>query len=128
MPAPFYLHYADEVAAAVALVVAAIALPAMAALATDRVTIGTAGVMGVYFPLGGAICRMVNVTRKEHKLRCWVEPSEGSVANVKDVMSGDVDLGIAQSDVQYYALRGEGRSRTRRSPSCARCSACIRSC
>ena len=39
--------------------------------------------MGVYYPLGGAICRMVNVTRKTHKLRCSVEPSAGSVANIQ---------------------------------------------
>lgn len=84
----------------------AAALPAAAAGQT--VTIGTAGVMGVYYPLGGAICRMVNVTRKVHKLRCSVEPSEGSVANIRGVMSGDLDMGIAQSDMQYYAQRGDG--------------------
>ena len=80
-------------------------LPSQAA---QVITIGTAGVMGVYYPLGGAICRMVNVTRKVHGLRCSVEPSEGSVANIRAVMSGEVDVGIAQSDVQYYARQGEG--------------------
>jgi TRAP transporter TAXI family solute receptor len=72
------------------------------------VTIGTAGLMGVYFPLGGALCRIVNATRKEHKLRCSVEPTEGSVSNIKGVLAGDFDLGFAQSDAQYYALKGEG--------------------
>jgi len=76
--------------------------------AATTITIGTAGVMGVYHPLGRAVCRMVNVTRKLHKLRCAVEPSEGSVANIRDVMSGDVDVGIAQSDVQFYAREGQG--------------------
>ena len=83
----------------------AIAVPAHAA---RTITIGTAGVMGVYYPLGGAVCRMVNVTRKLHKLRCSVEPSEGSVSNIRDVVSGDVDVGIAQSDIQFYAREGEG--------------------
>jgi uncharacterized protein len=78
------------------------------ARAQKTVTIGTAAVMGVYYPLGGAICRMVNATRKEHRIRCSVEPSEGSVANIKGVIAGDLDLGIAQSDTQYYALKGEG--------------------
>ena len=85
-----------------------IAAPTLAATSPQTVTIGTAGVMGVYYPLGGAICRMVNVTRKVHGLRCSVEPSEGSVANIRAVMSGEVDVGIAQSDVQYYARQGEG--------------------
>ena len=61
---------------ALAGLVLAMPLPSRAA---QVITIGTAGVMGVYYPLGGAICRMVNVTRKTHKLRCSVEPSEGSV-------------------------------------------------
>jgi TRAP-type uncharacterized transport system substrate-binding protein len=34
------------------------------------VTIGTGGVTGVYYPTGGAICRLVNKTRKEHGIRC----------------------------------------------------------
>lgn len=76
--------------------------------AAGTVTIGTAGVMGMYYPLGGALCRMVNVTRKVHKLRCSVEPSEGSAANIRDVIAGDVDMGIAQSDTQYYAREGSG--------------------
>ena len=83
-------------------------MPSPATAAPVTITIGTAGVMGVYYPLGGAVCRMVNVTRKVHKLRCSVEPSEGSVANIRDVMSGAVDVGIAQSDTQYHARQGEG--------------------
>jgi len=62
----------------------------------------------VYYPLGGAVCRIVNVKRKGHNLRCSVAPSEGSVANIRDVISGDVDVGIAQSDIQYSAREGEG--------------------
>jgi len=72
------------------------------------VTIGTAGLMGVYYPLGGAVCRIVNATRREHKLRCSVEPTEGSVSNIKGVLAGEFDLGFAQSDSQYHALKGEG--------------------
>ncbi|MCW8336747.1 TAXI family TRAP transporter solute-binding subunit, partial [Vibrio paucivorans] len=37
------------------------------------VTIGTGGVTGVYYPTGGAICRLVNKSRKEHRIRCSVE-------------------------------------------------------
>jgi TRAP transporter TAXI family solute receptor len=76
--------------------------------AADTITIGTAGVMGVYYPLGGAICRMVNVTRKTHKLRCSVEPSAGSVANIQGVLAHKFDVGIAQSDMQHAARMGEG--------------------
>ncbi|HEU0202562.1 MAG TPA: TAXI family TRAP transporter solute-binding subunit, partial [Burkholderiaceae bacterium] len=37
------------------------------------VTIGTGGVTGVYYPAGGAICRLVNQARAQHRLRCSVE-------------------------------------------------------
>lgn len=37
------------------------------------VTIGTGGVTGVYYPTGGAICRLVNKSRAEHGIRCSVE-------------------------------------------------------
>lgn len=92
----------------VALVLALSHVPAREAEAAQTVTIGTAGVMGVYYPLGGALCRMVNVTRKVHKLRCSVEPSEGSVSNIRGVLAGDLDMGIAQSDTQFYAREGQG--------------------
>jgi uncharacterized protein len=85
---------------------AAVCAPVHAAT-RQVVTIATAGVQGVYFPLGGAVCRMVNATRKQHGLRCTVAHSEGSVANIRAVLAGDVALGVAQSDMQYHARRGE---------------------
>ena len=72
------------------------------------VTVGTGGILGVYYPLGGAICRFVNAGRKDHGLRCTVESTGGSVFNINAVMSGDMDIGFAQSDTQYYAMTGEG--------------------
>lgn len=95
------------VAAAIGIVMATTVVAPVAA-ARQTITVGTAGVMGAYHPLGGALCRMVNVTRKVHGLRCSVERSEGSVANIEQVLAGDVDLGIAQGDTQHFARIGEG--------------------
>jgi hypothetical protein len=39
---------------------AAAAVMAPAAFAEEFITIGTGGVTGVYYPTGGAICRLVN--------------------------------------------------------------------
>ena len=47
------------------------------------ITIGTGGVTGVYYPTGGAICRLVNKDRKEHGVRCSVESTGGSVYNTR---------------------------------------------
>jgi uncharacterized protein len=70
------------------------------------VTIGTGGVTGVYYPVGGAICRLVNKDRAKHGIRCSVESTGGSVFNVNAIKAGDLDMGIAQSDVQFNATKG----------------------
>ncbi len=72
------------------------------------ITIGTGGVTGVYYPTGGAICRLVNKGRKEHGIRCSVESTGGSVYNVNTIRAGELDMGVAQSDVQYNAYNGAG--------------------
>ena len=70
------------------------------------ITIGTGGVTGVYYPAGGAIARLVNKGKKVHGLRATVESTGGSVYNVNAVSTGELDFGVAQSDVQYDAVKG----------------------
>lgn len=72
----------------------------------EFVTIGTGGITGVYYPVGGAICRLVNKGRKAHGIRCTVESTGASVFNVNAIRSGDLSLGIVQSDTQSYAYNG----------------------
>lgn len=73
------------------------------------VSIGTGGVTGVYYPVGGAICRLMNQTRREHGIRCSVESTGGSVFNVNAIRGAELEFGVVQSDVQYQAFNGEGR-------------------
>ena len=77
-----------------------------AAAEQQFISIGTGGVTGVYYPTGGAICRLVNKGRKEHGIRCSVESTGGSVYNVNTIREGELDFGVAQSDVQYNAYNG----------------------
>jgi TRAP transporter TAXI family solute receptor len=73
------------------------------------VSIGTGGVTGVYYPTGGAICRLVNKGRKEHGVRCSVESTGGSVYNINTIREGELDFGVAQSDWQYHAYNGTSK-------------------
>jgi TRAP transporter TAXI family solute receptor len=70
------------------------------------VTIGTGGVTGVYYAVGGAVCRLLNKDRKQHGVRCSVESTGGSAFNVNTIKAGELDFGLAQSDVAYNSLKG----------------------
>ena len=77
-------------------------------VAQDRfITIGTGGQTGVYYVVGQSVCRMVNRGSDEHNIRCNAPSTGGSVANVNGMKSGDLDMGVVQSDVQYRAYHGE---------------------
>jgi len=73
------------------------------------ITIGTGGVTGVYYPTGGAICRLVNKDRKAHGIRCSAESTGGSAYNINTIRAGELDMGVAQSDVQYAAYNGTAK-------------------
>lgn len=79
------------------------AMPAPAA----PLTIGTGSVTGVYYLVGGALCRLVNRDRAATGTTCAVESTGGSVANVQAMAAGDLDFSIVQSDILHRALKGE---------------------
>ena len=87
----------------------ALAASAPAATAEEFITIGTGGVTGVYYPTGGAICRLVNKGRKDHGIRCSVESTGGSVYNINTIREGELEFGVAQSDWQYHAFNGTSK-------------------
>ncbi len=96
-------------AAIVGAALTAAAFSAPASAQQKFMTIGTGGVTGVYYAAGGAICRLVNKDRAKHGIRCSVESTGGSVFNVNTIKAGELDLGFAQSDVQYNATKGVGQ-------------------
>ncbi|MDJ1017912.1 MAG: TAXI family TRAP transporter solute-binding subunit [Paracoccaceae bacterium] len=90
--------------------IAALSLAAGSATAQQTfIAIGTGGVTGVYYPTGGAICRLVNRGRSEHGIRCGVESTGGSVFNINAIRGGELEFGVAQSDWQFHAFRGTSR-------------------
>jgi len=72
------------------------------------VTLGTAGVTGVYYPVGGTLCRLVNLDKNTHNIRCTVESTGGSIYNLNAVRQNELDVAFAQSDWHYNAVNGTG--------------------
>ncbi len=84
------------------------AVPAALAVETG-ISIGTGRITSVYYPAGDAICRFVNASRQAHGIKCRVQSTGGSLDNLSSLRNGEIDLGLVQSDSQYYAHRGGER-------------------
>lgn len=79
------------------------------AFAQQFITIGTGGVTGVYYPTGGAICRLFNKEYKKDGMSCSVESTGGSIYNINTIRAGELDFGVAQSDWQHHAYKGTSK-------------------
>jgi hypothetical protein len=78
------------------------------ALAPTSVTLATGTPGGVYHPVGNAICRMYNLWGEHQAMPCVAVSSDGSVANIRRVETGESTFGLSQTDVAYAAFHGEG--------------------
>ena len=85
----------------------ALAFVVPASLAQQRrlVTIASGWVVGVYYPLAGAMSRIVYKV-KDLNLRATVESSGASVANAQLIGTGDADFALLQNDIAFYAYNG----------------------
>jgi TRAP transporter TAXI family solute receptor len=79
---------------------------AMSAIGAAEITIGTGSASGIYYQAGRSICRLVNATTDDHGIICAPKISDGSIRNLEQVRNADLQLGLAQSDAQYYAYKG----------------------
>jgi hypothetical protein len=85
------------------------------AKSAEYFSIGTGGPTGVYFQVGNAICKMVaKIQSKEHgrkkgtdkAYRCSAPSTGGSTYNIGQIMEGELQFGVAQSDWKYHAHNG----------------------
>jgi uncharacterized protein len=73
------------------------------------VTIGTGGQTGVYYVVGQSVCKLVNRDTGKTGIRCTAPSTGGSIDNINSIRSGARNLGVAQSDWQYYAYTGTSK-------------------
>lgn len=71
-----------------------------------HITVGAGQITGLYYPIGGAICSMLNKNTATSGIKCIVEVTEGSIDNVEQLREGKIQFGIVQSDWQYHAFKG----------------------
>ena len=92
---------------------------AMTASAETRLfRIGTGGVSGTYYPIGQVIAKIISnpMAKTDCAPRAcgvpWLlaigEASNGSVANIAGIKSGQLESGFSQSDVAHWAHTGTG--------------------
>ncbi|MCG6657939.1 TAXI family TRAP transporter solute-binding subunit [Halomonas campisalis] len=68
-------------------------------------TIGTASVVGIYYPVGGATSQIIN--QADIGVRATVEATGGSAFNARALAAGELDMALAQSDVVFQAYEGQ---------------------
>lgn len=89
------------------------ALAQEASAQRQSITIGTGRITGVYYPTGGAICRLMNRNRNIHGIRCSVETSGGSIYNLNSIQEGRYQFGLARSDILYKKFNSSGTKQLR---------------
>src|SRR6516164_3660958 len=108
LPPSWSCRLVQGIAALVAIVSVAEILPTAASAGEEIfASIGTGQVNGIYYPVGRAICQIVNRDLRTHGVRCSPEATPGSVYNLTALQSGELEFAIVQSDVKFAAYHGE---------------------
>ena len=68
-------------------------------------SVGTGELNGVYYPVGEAICQIVNRDLSTHGVRCSPEATPGSVYNIGAIQSSELEFGVVQSDVHLLLTK-----------------------
>lgn len=77
-------------------------------LGNKPMTIGAGDVTGLYYSVGGTICRIINQNIKNLGIRCAVDYSNGSSENLENLYSNKNNFAILQSDTLHDAYNGSG--------------------
>lgn len=84
-----------------------LALPAAAQAGPQRMVIATAGTAGALYPMGVAMAETINQHSKA--LKASAEASAASLENIRNLASGEVEMGISQNEIAYFAYTGTGK-------------------
>ena len=75
----------------------------------EFVSLGTAQIGGAFYSVGAAISEALNEGKEIGGWRkSTAEETGGSLHNYRLLESGDIQIGMANSSISYFAVRGEG--------------------
>lgn len=77
------------------------------AFAEQRISIGTGGTGGVYYPLGGGMANLI--TSKLPGVQATAEVTGASVDNLKFIRAGKMEVGMTMADSAWDAVQGVGK-------------------
>ncbi|MEM9658320.1 MAG: TAXI family TRAP transporter solute-binding subunit, partial [Planctomycetota bacterium] len=72
------------------------------------VTIGTAPAGGAFAPVGNAIAGVVDAHKGDLNWVVKPQGTKGTQENIRKLESGDIEFGMANAAISYFATRGEG--------------------
>lgn len=75
------------------------------ASAQTRLLIGTGGLAGVYYPIGGAIAKII--TSKVKGIEATVQTSAAGMENLRLLSLKEIDMGLVQNSDAYNAFNGK---------------------
>lgn len=101
----FFLQRPFRAALVAAVSIVPAALLTSPAAFSEELRIGTGSPVGVYYDIGRTICRMI-ARDDPLPLTCVSLATPGSTYNLEAVRSGELSIGLAQSDRQYDAVSG----------------------
>lgn len=96
-----------KLVSAAVLAVALAAMHASAQYRDVRVSIGTGGTGGIWYPLGGAIAEQL--TKNLPGVVATAEVTGASVDNIRLLSSGKSEMGFSMADAAWDAYQGQGK-------------------
>lgn len=76
--------------------------------ARQFVTLGTAPAGGAFAPVGNAIANVVDANKGELNWVVSPQGTKGTQENIRKLESGELEFGMANAAISYFATRGEG--------------------
>ncbi len=72
------------------------------------VTVGTAPAGGAFAPVGNAIANVVDANKGDLNWVVSPQGTKGTQENIRKLEAGEIEFGMANAGITYFATRGEG--------------------